>query len=102
MVNIAFPTFASGSLSVVANNSCGSSPMRTINVIGTPPAAYKIYGAVNPCAGTLQNYYIAKIPGATSYEWTVPSGSVITNGAGTNTIQVLIGNSAGDITVKVA
>jgi hypothetical protein len=100
MVNIAFPTFASGSISVVANNNCGSSPMRTINVIGTPPAAYKIYGAVNPCAGTLQNYYIAKIPGVTSYEWTVPSGSVITNGAGTNTIQVLIGNSAGDITVS--
>lgn len=100
MMTISFPSFITGTISVVAVNSCGSSPVRTINVIGTPPTASKIFGVTNPCAGTLQNYYIAKIPGATSYEWTVPSGCVITSGANTNIIQVLIGNSAGDITVS--
>jgi len=100
MMTISFPLFTTGTISVVAVNSCGSSLVRTINVTGTPPAASKIFGVTNPCAGTLQNYYIAKIPGATSYEWAVPQGCVITSGATTNIIQVLIGNSAGDIIVS--
>lgn len=100
MITISFPLFTTGTISVVAVNSCGSSLVRTINVTGTPPTASKIFGVTNPCAGSLQNYYIAKIPGATSYEWTVPPGCVIISGANTNIIQVLIGNSAGDITVN--
>ncbi len=54
--------------------------------------------ASSPSATT--TYNITNIPGATGYQWTVPNGSSITSGQGTNTIEVQWGSSAGDVCVS--
>jgi len=68
-------------------------------VYGVPSVAGTIYGNTAPCAGSTQNYYIAAVTGATSYQWTVPTGSVILSGSNTNNIKVLIGANGGDVSV---
>ncbi|MBK9106833.1 MAG: serine hydrolase [Saprospiraceae bacterium] len=99
--SISFPVFSSGSIQVTAKNICGSGKVKNLTVYGIPAAANKIFGKLNPCVGATQNYYIANIPGAIKYHWTVPPGTTIISGATTNVIKVLIGNQGGDITVKV-
>jgi phosphodiesterase/alkaline phosphatase D-like protein len=51
---------------------------------------------------TLQTYSVAAVPGALSYTWTVPTGWVITAGAGTTSISVTTGTTGqnGNITVR--
>jgi CubicO group peptidase (beta-lactamase class C family) len=98
-VNIQFPIFSSGSIQVTANNNCGVSTVRKATVFGIPVVADKIFGNLSPCAGSIQNYYIANIPGATKYNWTIPTGSVILTNPSASVIKVQMGNIAGDITV---
>lgn len=98
-VHIKFQQFYSGYIQVTANNACGSSAPRKLLVYGIPAVAPIIYGNNAPCAGSTQNYYIATIAGATSYQWTVPSGSTILSGNNTNNIKVLIGSQGGDVSV---
>ncbi|MBK7360086.1 MAG: serine hydrolase [Saprospiraceae bacterium] len=98
-VSIKFQQFYSGYIQVTANNNCGSSAPRKLLVYGVPSVAGTIYGNTSPCAGTTQNYYIAAVTGATSYQWTVPTGSVIISGSNTNNIKVLIGANGGDVSV---
>jgi len=98
-VSIKFKEFYGGYIQVTANNACGSSQQRKMYVYGVPSAASTIYGNIAPCKGSTQNYYIATVAGATSYQWTVPSGSTILSGANTNNIKVLIGANAGDVSV---
>ncbi len=91
---------ASGTLSVYALNSCGSSSSQTLSVQVNPvpvqPSA--ISGAAALCAGSgLQTYSIPAVSGATSYSWSLPgswSGS-----STSNTIQANPGTSGGTITV---
>lgn len=98
-VSIKFQQFYSGYIQVTANNNCGSSAPRKLLVYGVPSVAGTIYGNTAPCAGSTQNYYIAAVTGATSYQWTVPTGSVILSGSNTNNIKVLIGANGGDVSV---
>ncbi|HEY8400587.1 MAG TPA: glycosyl hydrolase family 18 protein, partial [Cytophagaceae bacterium] len=65
-----------------------------------PGAAGTITGNNTVCAGaTGVTYSIPAVTGATSYEWTVPSGATITSGANTRTITVKFGSSGGNVTV---
>lgn len=53
------------------------------------PAAGLITGPEQVCMGdTAQLYFTDSIPRATSYEWTIPPGAVITAGQGTKAITV--------------
>ncbi|MBK9220974.1 MAG: serine hydrolase [Saprospiraceae bacterium] len=97
--SIVFPQFITGTVSVKATNDCGSGPSRTISINGSPASATNIFGNTSPCVGAKEYYYIAKISGASSYKWTVPNGSSILTDPNLNSIQVLIGNNAGDISV---
>ncbi len=45
-------------------------------------------------------YSIAAITGATSYNWTVPTGATITEGQGTTSIVVTFGTTSGNISVQ--
>jgi CubicO group peptidase (beta-lactamase class C family) len=99
-VNIKFPMFTTGTIQVTANNNCGSSITRETTVYGVPVYPDKIYGNLTPCTGSIQYYYIAGIPGATKYNWTVPPGTVYLTGSTTNIIKVQIGSTAGDISVN--
>ncbi|MDR0873635.1 MAG: gliding motility-associated C-terminal domain-containing protein [Prevotellaceae bacterium] len=60
----------------------------TITVNQLPGQAAAITGLGEVCAGTSTSYFIPLIPSATFYEWILPTGAMITAGAGTNTIMV--------------
>ncbi len=89
---------ASGTISVYALNSCGSTSSQTLSVQVNPvpvqPSA--ISGVAALCAGSgLQTYSVPAVSGATSYSWSLPgswSGS-----STSNTIQVNPGTSGGTI-----
>lgn len=90
-------TAASGDISVLAQNACGdgqaSALALTVNTL--PAATGTIIGESSVCQGsTGVSYSIAVVPGATSYDWTVPAGVTIASGATTNTITVDFSTSA--------
>jgi len=95
----------SGSISVTASNTCGTSYPSFLNVSvdSLPGAAQNITGPDTVCLG--QGGYIYSIPvisNATSYTWTLPQGASVTQGAGSNAITVSFGSNAlsGDITAN--
>ncbi len=95
----------SGAVTVTSSNSCGastaSSLFLTSNSIPSAPGA--ITGSNSLCAGTTGNVYsIASVSGATSYLWTVPSGSTITSGQGSVSATVTMGSAPGNFTVSAS
>ena len=101
-INVAFTNgFTTGNISVAAVNSCGSSGTSGITVTGAPAQPGTISGPASVCANQNNvNYSIASVPGATSYTWTVPAGTLIRNGQGSTGIKVKFGTTGGNITVK--
>ena len=96
--------FSGGTVSVIAANLCGSSPVRTrlisVNTANTPGL---ISGpAAGLCGSTSIPYSIASVSNASSYSWTVPTGATISSGQGTPTIVVNFGSgfTSGQITVN--
>jgi PKD domain-containing protein/metallopeptidase family M12-like protein/type IX secretion system substrate protein len=101
---------AGGNITVKANNSCGSSAVRTLAVsIATVPAqpgtiAGSAGTTVRVCPGDARTYSVAPVAGL-SYNWIVPTGAAITSGQGTNVIQVTYNTnfiSAGTIYVAAS
>jgi len=91
---------AGGSITVKANNACGSSPTRTLSVSVTavPVQPGSITGSTSVCQSASQTYSISAVSGATSYTWTLPSGWT---GSSTSTfITATAGNTGGSVTVK--
>ena len=93
-----------GSISVRSLSACGISNRRTLD-IGTIPIINSINGATTLCGaaqatignnGTVLNnnllnqytYSVTAISGVTSYQWSVPNGSTIISGQGSNSIVV--------------
>ena len=67
------------------------------NLLSAPAS---IVGVNAVCSGqTGITYSVSLIPGATSYNWTVPSGSSVTSGQTTNSITVTYGSMSGNICV---
>jgi hypothetical protein len=89
---------SAGTISVTANNSCGSSSPRTLAVSTCYPPAQpgSITGSTNVCQGSSQTYSIGTVTGATSYTWTLPSGW---SGSSTGTSITATAGSAGTISV---
>ncbi len=102
-VSIKFPTpFVSGAVSVLAQNACGNSTLRTITVRSVPSSPGTISGPLNNnCAKTNITYSVAaSTTGATGYIWTVPAFMSIVSGQNTNAIVVnFTGTGTGNITV---
>jgi hypothetical protein len=70
---------------------------------GVPTTPGTISGIVAQCpAITNQVYSISAITNTTSYNWTVPTGWTITNGAGTTSITVTTGTAGQNGTISVA
>jgi len=92
---------SSGTISVSANNTCGSGLAQTLAVVshsGAPSQPGTITGNVSICQSSVQTYSIASVSGATGYIWTLPGSWT---GSSTSTsITVTVGNSNGDIKVK--
>jgi gliding motility-associated-like protein len=55
-----------------------------------------VSGPLSVCAGSTQSYTYSG-SGWTTYTWTVPSGTTITSGQGTNTITITAGSTPGQI-----
>ena len=100
-INVTYPgNFTTGQLCVTANNACGASAPRCINVKGSPSNAGPIAGNNAVCANDAGiNYSIGPVFGATGYVWTVPSGATIVSGQGTTSINVDWGTNGGTIGV---
>lgn len=100
-------SFVSGSLSVVANNACGSSVPRTLALSSSPSTPGTISGSVNnlcPEGINSPTYSIAAVAGATIYIWTAPEGTTIISGQGTRTITLSISSNftSGALTVAAS
>jgi gliding motility-associated-like protein len=67
------------------------------NLIGSSSTG-TVTGPLSMCAGTTQNYSYSG-NGWTSYTWTVPAGTTISSGQGTNTITIVAGSTPGNICV---
>jgi hypothetical protein len=89
----------SGNITVTANNTCGSSTVRTLAVTVSPVPSQPgiISGNTTVCQGSSQTYSVTPVSGATSYTWTLPSGWTGTNT--TNSINPTVGANSGNITV---
>ena len=89
----------SGNITVIGSNSCGSgvpSPAFPVLISQMPVAAGTISGPDTVCAGTNGVIYsVPVITNATTYDWTIPAGAVITSGAGTNQIVVSFSSTPG-------
>jgi hypothetical protein len=66
---------------------------------GVPAVPGTISGSAVVCSGSTGIYSISPVSGATSYTWTVPSGTVINSGQGTTSINVTFGSNSGNISV---
>ena len=89
-----------GTITVIANSSCGNSSQQTINVTvssSIPNQPVTINGNLTVCANGNQTYTVANNPIATSYTWTLPSGWSGTST--TNSINTAVGTTGGTITV---
>lgn len=99
-VSVSFnSSFGNGQLQVTANNSCGASVVRNKNIKGATTTPGIISGPNSVCKKQLATYTIANVAGATSYTWTVPSGTTIKSGQGTKTLKVRFGTVGGNISV---
>ncbi len=100
-VNVIFGS-TDGNVCAKAFNDCGESANTCIAVsINRPTSPGSITGTSPVCPGqTGVSYYIASVPGATNYIWTLPPGAVLASGTGTPNITVNFGTSGGDICVQ--
>ena len=91
---------ASGNISVTANNSCGSSLIRTLSVSSNtvPVQPGTISGNTIVCDGSSVSYSITSVAGANAYSWTLPIGW--TGSSTTNSITAIAGSTSGNISVS--
>lgn len=86
----------SGNVTAAVEDTCGVGPkaLLSVNLITAPAEPSGIAGPSAVCPGeTGVTYATPPVAGATSYNWTVPSGASITSGQGTSTITVDIGTA---------
>jgi hypothetical protein len=88
-----YASFATGNVTVAAVNGCGAGAARLLAVTGTPSAAGTISGPLTVCTGSTNTYQVSTVTGATTYAWTVPSGTTIMNGQGTKIMNLKFGSS---------
>ncbi|WP_066217710.1 PKD-like domain-containing protein [Formosa haliotis] len=104
-ITVNYVNASAGNVTVVANGvgDCGGNSLKSslvINIEDVPNAPSFINPVSNICYGDSQTYTVSEIPGATSYNWTVPNGASIVSGNGTRSITVNFNTaSSGNITV---
>jgi len=86
-ISVNFGT-SGGTVTVRGVNSCGTGSIRSLSVATTPARPSSISGSVTPCINSTESYTANGATGASSYNWSVPSGASITAGAGSKTVAV--------------
>lgn len=75
-------------------------PSAPFTILALPAQPGVISGLASLCAASQnKTYSIPAVPGASSYNWNVPSGSTIISGQGTTSIVVDFGTISGNISV---
>lgn len=97
---------SSGTITVMAENGCGTSPGQDlfVTIEQAPAQPGSISGAFVLCPGSGDVYAVAAVNGATSYTWILPSGwtgasttnSIMANCGTSGTIQVTADNACGN------
>ena len=90
----------SPAICVRSGNSCGWSSYYCKDIQLKPSTPGSISGSSTPCRNQPNVYSISAVAGATSYQWTVPSGYTIQSGQGTTSITVVAGGTSGSIGVR--
>lgn len=92
-------TTTAGTISVRANNTCGSSAASSINtsILAIPAQPGIISGLTSLCNGTYTSYSISPVSLASNYTWTMPSGWTGYNFV--NNLTVTAGPNSGNISV---
>jgi hypothetical protein len=87
-----------GTITVVAENACGSSPVRIINVSTSdvPAQPSVITGLATVCQGETTTYQVTNDPTVT-YAWTFPTDW--TGASTTNSISLTVGAASGNVVV---
>ena len=90
-----------GSVSVIAGNQCGNSnpSVLVVTIAGPPSQPATIQGPALACNAAMVSYSVDPVPDATSYFWAVPPDATIVSGQNTDSISVLWGPNAGDISI---
>lgn len=105
---------AGGTITVKANNGCGSSAVRSLTVSTTTTVPAKpglITGSSTACANQQGvPYSIVAVGGATSYKWIVPAGAHVSDGITTSSgnnltttstsVTVNFGSTSGNVRVR--
>ena len=94
---------SSGTLVPCGNTPIGEVEDYTINVITCAPAPTMpgpISGPTAVCIGASATYSVSAVAGATSYSWSVPTGTVITGGGSSNSMTVTVGSTSGNVSVS--
>lgn len=96
-------SFTGGQITVNASNGCGTSPERSKdisrNILRAPASINGLTKGV--CGASGVGYTCTPVPGASSYQWTVPAGASIASGQGSSSITVNYGGSFLSGTVSV-
>ncbi len=93
----------SGDVMLTVTNACGTSAPQSYHVTvfsGVPSQPISVLGSTSVCSGTSTTYMVSSVTGATSYNWTLPSGWSGTST--TNSIVVTTGTVGGTISVNAA
>ncbi|MBY0425136.1 MAG: T9SS type A sorting domain-containing protein, partial [Cytophagales bacterium] len=103
-INVTFPSGAGlSTLTVTPVFACGNGApsSRSVSINTAPAAPGAITGNTTVCANASSvSYSVVAVPGANSYNWTVPSGSTVASGNGTTNITVNFGTNAGNVNVS--
>ncbi|MEI6275168.1 MAG: PKD-like domain-containing protein [Prolixibacteraceae bacterium] len=74
---------------------------KTIQVDALPGNPGVISGPATICKGVPATYSVVAIPNATTYTWTLPSGTTIVSGSNSNNIQVIFNGAAVPANISV-
>jgi hypothetical protein len=104
--NSSLTVFSAGAYNVTLTSPSGcASTSNAINVsitTGIPAAPGTISGLITQCpALTNQSYSVSPVTNATGYNWSLPTGWLITAGNGTNAILVTTGATGQNGTISV-
>jgi large repetitive protein len=96
----------SGTICCTGSNICGSSTSSCKTITVDPNAVVgrvtNIYGPTTLCGNQSTQYTISVATGASSYNWTVPAGAIITAGQGTESITITYSVTSGNVCVTAS
>ncbi len=102
-ININTTSITNGNICLVATNNCGSnnSCIPFSAQASSPGTPGSVNGPIRLCQGDVATFSVLPVARAYSYNWSLPSGMTITNGQGTNSINVSIHSTFSGGTLSV-